>query len=123
MNFDQTIRKSFNINFCRRLGFHLTSAFYNNCTNKFERIWSDGISEPDKWRQDLDEFGKTKEIVTTGWLGLDGQDRHWIIIKLGPLSFEKCMKGLSLRQCLPSDKSLDRVSIDPTDKIVTLQLL
>ncbi len=123
MDFDQTIGKSFDIDFCQRLGFHLTGAFYNNCTNKFERIWCDGVLEPEKWRQDIDELAITKEIVTTGWLGLDGQDKHWIIIKLGPLSFEKCLKGQSLRQCLPSDQSLDWVSIDATDKIVTLQLL
>lgn len=122
IDFDNTIAKSFNQNFCHVLGFHLTRAFENNRTNKFECIWCDGIMEPEAWRQDLDSFYETKEIVTYGWLGFTGQDKHWMIIKLGDLSFERCLQGLGLEECLPDDRTLDWVSLDDANWVIILQL-
>jgi len=109
--------------FCSQLAFHLSRAFKNNCTNKFDCLWCDGILPPDKWRQELDTFHKTKEILTMGFVGTDGQDKHWIMLKLGSRSFKKCMKGLNLEQCLPGDETLDWIEINPINKIISLQLL
>ena len=123
IDFDSTIAKSFNQDFCHALEFHLTRAFANNSSNKFERIWCDGIMEPEAWRQDLDNFYKIKEIVTYGWLGLTGQDKYWVIIKLGDLSFERCLQGFSMDECLPDDQTLDWVNLDEQNWKIVLQLL
>jgi len=125
MNFEQTIGKSFDIEFCRRLEFHLTRTFQNNPINKFDHFWCDGVTEPEKWRQDLNEFNKTKEIVTIGWIGLTSmlEEQYWMTIKLGLMSFERCLKGLNIEQCLPSDQSLDWVNVDHVNRCIVLQLL
>jgi hypothetical protein len=45
-----------------------------------------------------------------------------MVIRLGNKSLEKCLKGLSMVKCLPSDKSIDWVDIDIENKSITLQL-
>ena len=55
---------------------------------------------------------KTKKIETMAWMGFTGQDRYEMTIKLGLDSIKNYKKGLSLIDCLPSDESLDWVTLD-----------
>jgi hypothetical protein len=122
IDFDKTIRKSFSIDFCQRLEYHLARAFSNAGNNEFRWIWCDGIEVPDAINQSLENFVDTKEITTGAWLGVTGQDKYKMTIKLGDKSFEELKKGLSLNNCLPSEESLDWVDIDIQNKSIILQL-
>jgi hypothetical protein len=56
------------------------------------------------------------------WMGFTGQDRYEMTIKLGLDSIKNYKKGLSLIDCLPSDESLDWVTLDIEKKTIELQL-
>ena len=123
INFDKTIRKSFSVDFCQRLEYHLSQAFRNSSNNEFRQIWCDGIEVPDAVNQSLENFLETKEIVTGAWLGMTGQDKYSVFIKLGDKSLETCLKGLSLNNCIPSDESRDWVQLNIENKSIVLQLI
>ncbi len=123
IDFDKTIKKSFNQNFCDHLEYHLTRAFLNAPrANKFECIWCDGVNTPDEREISMEDFIATREISTRAWSGYSGQDIYKMTIKLGEKSWEKCLKGHSLIRCLPSDKSIDWVDLDIENRTIALQL-
>lgn len=121
-DFDKTIKKSFTIDFCQRLEYHLCQAFRNSGGKDLKWIWCDGVEVPDAGNQTIESLIETKEIVTLAWIGATGQDKYKMVIRLGNKSLEKCLKGLSMVKCLPSDKSIDWVDIDIENKSITLQL-
>ena len=123
INFDKTIRKSFNVDFCKRLEYHLSRAFRNSNDKQLKRIWCDGVREPESWQQNLEVFNETKEVVTGAWLGVAGQDEYKMVICLGNQSFERCLNGLGFEEFLPGDESLDWVDIDMPNRKIVLQLL
>jgi len=65
---------------------------------------------------------ETRQIVTEAWFGVDGQGIYEMTIKFGPRSLEKCIQGLTLNNCLPSEESLDWVMLDLEKKEIELQL-
>ncbi len=123
IDFNETIGKSFNQDFCDYLEYHLTRAFLNAPrANKFECVWCDGMEAPCIRDTSMENFIETREIITRAWSGYCGQDIYKMIIRLGDKSWEKCMKGHSLIRCIPSDKSIDWVDLDIDNKSIILQL-
>ncbi len=123
VDFDKRIKMSFNGKFCNYLEFHLTRAFKNSPrANKFEHIWCDGVEEPEVKDLWIEDFMETREVITRAWLGFDGENIYKMTVKLGDKSWEKCMKGLSLIRCLPSDRSIDWVDLDIQNRSIILQL-
>ncbi|HEY4195797.1 MAG TPA: hypothetical protein VGM63_09700, partial [Mucilaginibacter sp.] len=65
MDFDKTIKKSFNPDFCSHLEYHLSRTFLNAPqANKFESVWCDGVEAPDSRDISMENFIETKEIIT-----------------------------------------------------------
>ena len=122
INFDATIQKSFTVDFCNRLEYHLSQAFGNSQNQETKRFWCDGIEVPDAGNQSMENFIEAKEIVTGAWVGLTGQDKYKMVIRLGSESLGKCLKGLSLNNCLPSNELLDWVALDVQNRVIILQL-
>jgi hypothetical protein len=122
IDFDATIKKSFTVDFCNRLEYHLSQALQNSDDKETKWIWCDGIEVPDSGDQSMESFIETKEIVTGAWIGPTGQDKYKMVIKLGNNSLENCLTGLSLNGCFPNDQSLDWVDLDIQNRIIILQL-
>ncbi|MDB5142678.1 MAG: hypothetical protein JWQ66_1391 [Mucilaginibacter sp.] len=122
IDFDATIKKSFTVDFCHRLEYHLSQAFGNSQNKEIKHVWCDGIEVPNAEDQFIDSFIETKEIVTGAWVGSSRQDKYKMVIRLGSESLGKCLKGLRLNNCLPSNESLDWVDLDIQNRIIILQL-
>jgi hypothetical protein len=123
MDFSNTIGKSFDIHFCQLLEYHLSAALKNASTNKFEHIWCDGIEVPEAWNQPPIDLKESKQIITGAWLGLTGQDKYQMIIKLGEISLDRCSSGININDCLPDGQSLDWIDIDLLNRRIVLQLV
>lgn len=123
IDFDKTIKKSFNPNFCTLLDYRLTRAFENaRGANKFAYVWCDGVEMPDTNDVSMEKFMAAREIFTRAWLGYTGQDIYKMTIRLGEKSWGKCLKGHGLVRCLPSDKSVNWVDLDVENRTIVLQL-
>lgn len=123
MDFNHTVGKSFDIDFCRQLEYHLSTAFKNASTDKFEHFWCDGVEVPEAWNQPQIDLKESKQITTGAWLGLTGQDKYQMIIKLGEISLDRCSSGININDCFPDDRSLDWIDIDLLNRRIVLQLL
>ncbi|MBS1529576.1 MAG: hypothetical protein JSU01_04670 [Bacteroidetes bacterium] len=119
MNFNQTLGKSFNIDFCQRLEYHLSHTLRNAGIGQIKYFWCDGIEVPEKFR----DVRNSKQIMTAAWLGITGQDKYQMTITLGEKAFEKCSDRSDITDCLPDDQSLEWIDIDPINKVAVLQLL
>ncbi|MFI5162726.1 MAG: hypothetical protein ACHQHN_15710 [Sphingobacteriales bacterium] len=123
MNFDQTMGKSFDIEFCQHLEYHLSHAFRNAGVGALKYFWCDGVEVPEKWKQASIDFRESKQIITGAWVGPTGQEKCQMIVQLGDSSFEKCIQGGNIIDCLPDDHSLGWVDIDMQTMKINLQLL
>jgi hypothetical protein len=61
-------------------------------------------------------------IETEAWLGLNGQDKYHMMIKLGLQSLKKCKDGNDLSDCLPDVSALNWISFDLENKTIEVQL-
>jgi hypothetical protein len=117
------IKGSFNEDFCSHLEYHLTRTFGNSSNKKIRWFWCDGVKMPFVESQLFTKnIIETKQITTEAWIGVDGQDTYKMTIKLGILSTEKIIQGLTLIDCLPSENSLAWVKLDVERKEIILQL-
>ncbi|MGF7041604.1 hypothetical protein [Mucilaginibacter lappiensis] len=118
-----TIKDSFTEDFCSHLEYHLTRTFGNSSDRELKWLWCDGIRLPLVEEQLIAKsIIETRQIVTEAWLGVDGQGIYEMTIKFGPRSLEKCIQGLTLNDCLPSEESLDWITLDLEKKEIELQL-
>jgi hypothetical protein len=117
---DDTIIKSFNENFCTELEYHVTRTLGNSPDQVIKHFWCDGVEMPEQLiKQNIINEGK---IITSAWMGSDGQGKYEMIIKFGPQSINSCIKGFALKECLPNEKSMDWVNLDIEKKLIELQL-
>jgi hypothetical protein len=97
--------------------------FANSTDKEIKRLWCDGVMMPfydiELTRENVI---KTKKIITTAWIGFDGQGKYDMIIKLGKNSIEACERNLNLTDCLPGDESLKWIVIDERQSKIELQL-
>jgi hypothetical protein len=123
IDFDNTIVKSFTANFCKTLEYHLSQTFRNTQDKRLRYFWCDGVRTPEASWQNWERFDETSEIITGAWFGENGQDEYEMIIRLGSVSFARCLKGLDLEECLPDDQTLDWIILDEQNRKIVLQLL
>jgi hypothetical protein len=115
---------SFNEDFCLYLEYYLSRTFGNSTDQRLHVLWCDGVQMPYNESQlSSRNINRLKKIETKAWIGANGQDIYDMTIKLGPESLAKYAEGQSLKDCLPSEKQFDRVTIDIDGAIVELQLL
>ena len=105
------------------LEYHLCRTFQNSPDKRLRWFGCDGVSMPDQLRQlSIDSITKTKKIETLAWMEVNGLERFAMTIKLGPESIKNYIEGRSLIDCLPSEESLDWVTLDIEKKTIELQL-
>jgi hypothetical protein len=113
----------FDQDFCNFLEYHLSAAFYNTRNDKFRILWCDGILMPDDEQQlTIANICKNKQIVTRGWFGYDGQGPYWFAIIFGAKALNTYVEGLDLTDCVPSDETVDWVTVDMENRNIELYL-
>ncbi|NOS93251.1 MAG: hypothetical protein HOP30_15130 [Cyclobacteriaceae bacterium] len=124
VNKKDAIRESFNEDFCALLEYHLTKAFNKSDDKNLSGFWCDGILMPTNDLQlTKKNINDKRKIVTKAWLGYDGQGEYEMTINFGQHSLSRYAKGISLSDCLPSEGTLEWVSLDMKSKTIELQLM
>jgi len=115
--------------FCFELECYLCAVFSNSNSKIIKYYWCDGVSQAPFYNDDVnrdylhqDRVLKEKVIETTAWLGESGQDIYRMIIKLGPKALLKYSLGESLKDSLPSKKTMNWVKLDIIGKTIELLL-
>lgn len=116
------IRKIIDDDFCVELEYHLCRTFSNSPDKEISTLGCDGVDMPYENHLTTKRVIETKEIATMAWIGTAGQGRYEMIIKLGENSLNNFKKGLSLIECLPSEESLDWITINIEKRTIQLQL-
>lgn len=120
---NEIIKESFNEDFCVQLEYHLTRTFGNSEDEKIKRFWCDGVLMPFIESQlTKKSVNDTRKIVTKAWLGYDGQGDFEMTINFGQYSLRRYAKGFELTGCLPSENSMDWITLDIERKTIELQL-
>jgi len=116
---------SFNEVFCNHLEYHLGKTFQNIDDQDLHEFFCDGIcwkSVPES-QLTLKIVNDTRKIVTTAFIGVDGQDLYEMVIHLGRYSLKRYAKGSSLVTCIPPANITDWIDINANKRIINLKLL
>jgi len=114
------VSNSFNFDFCVKLEGHLSRTFENSPDDDISQFWCDGVAMAEQ--KTMKSLTETRTMSTTAWIGIDGQCKYEMVVKLGDCSLEKLRNGLSLGECLPSENSSDWITIDIEKKTIQIQL-
>ena len=118
-----TIKESFNEDFCAELEYHLTRTFNQSDDKNLRGFWCDGILMPTNDLQlTKKNINDKRKIVTKACLGYDGQDEYEMTINFGQYSLRRYAKGTDLSDCLPNEDTMDWISLDMKSKTIELQL-
>ncbi|MES2265449.1 MAG: UPF0158 family protein [Bacteroidota bacterium] len=121
--FETTIKRSFNQDFCYELEYHLTKIFQYSQDPQITKFWCDGVLMPSEDQQlQRKNALNFRKIKTEAWVITTENEKFQITIKLGKLSIEKCKAGLQLTDCLPDINSLNSFSVNRENKYIELQL-
>jgi len=121
---NEIVKESFNEDFCVQLEVHLTRAFKTSERKELNRFWCDGVMMPFiKSHLTKKSVSDSRRIITKAWLGYDGQGEFAMTIIFGQHSLSRYAKGLDLTDCLPSDNSMDWITLDMERKTIELQLI
>ena len=116
-------KESFSEDFCAQLEYRLTRTFEKSADKKLNGFWCDGVMMPLIESQlKKKRVNDTRQIVTKAWLGFDGQGEYEMTIKFGQSSLRRYATGSDLVDCLPSEDSLDWITLDREGKKIVLQL-
>ena len=120
---DQTHPQSFSREFCERLEWHLGATFSAAGDKKISSLWCDGILAP-FMDQELTKksVSDTRKIVTTAFIGYDGQDRFEMTIRLGKYALRRYAKGTSMVDCIPGEESMDWITLDVVNRKIEVRL-
>lgn len=113
---------SFNIRFLEHTEYYLSKYFANSQNPDCKWLWCDGIKQPDDNQLFIHTINHTKQVITDGWIGIDGQDNYVIIFKIGDKSLQRCTGNLDITDCLPPEDAMSGIYIDLEDKRLTVQL-
>jgi hypothetical protein len=113
----------FNQDFCHYLARHLSNAFEYHEDDQINDFWCDGIAMPFTDRQlYLKSVNDTRQIITTAWIGPDGQEKYEMTIRFGPKALSRYARGLDLKECVPAEGSLGWIKLDIDEKKIELHL-
>ena len=115
--------ESFNAAFCEHLEYHLTHTFANSGDEKIHRLWCDGVVDPFiESKLSKKNVNDTRTIVTTAFIGYDGQGKFEMTIKLGPRSLSRYAKGSDMIDCIPDKESMEWIDVDIDNHKITIFL-
>jgi hypothetical protein len=114
----------FDETFCAHLEFHLSRTFSQSSRPDIKGYWCDGvlhipIPEEQLTRKSVND---TRVIRTKAWIGKDGQGEYEMKIHFGSLSLKHYAKGITLIDCLPTEKTMDWITIDTERRTVDIHL-
>lgn len=120
---DDKSYQPFDQDFCIYLEYHLSKAFKYFEDDQIKDFWCDGIAMPFVEGQlTAKSINDTRKIKTNGWIGVDGQGVYEITISFGPKSLSRYARGLDLRECVPSEESLDWITLLADENKIELRL-
>ena len=121
---DQRINVQTSLNsLCLPLEYHLCAAFANSSHSVFKYLWCDFIDQPViNELFTVKNITSIKQVTTKALIGTNGSSRYDMIIKLGPCSRRKALRGLNLNDCLPDAALSEWIEIDIQDCFIVLQL-
>ncbi len=116
----------FNEEFCTYLEFYLCRTFQQSNRLDMRDFWCDGVScnpmpmlDSQLTRKSVNDI---RVIQTKAWLGKDGQGEYKLKIQFGPSSLRRYAKGFSLIDCIPSEETMDWITIDIEKRAISIQL-
>lgn len=113
----------FNQEFCIYLEYYLCTMFKHHSQKGLRWFWCDGVScDIGESQLSPKSINDNRRLVTTAWIGKDGQDKYEMTILFGKYSLRKYAKGSSLIDCIPAIEPLDWVEIDTKNKIIEIRL-
>ncbi len=116
-------KESFNRDFCEHLEYHLGRTFANSDDKELQGLWCDGVLDPFIESQLTKKNIKdTRTIVTTAFIGHNGQGKYEMTIKFGQQSLDRFANGSSMTDCLPSEESMDWITLDIENKKIEVRL-
>jgi hypothetical protein len=116
-------KESFDRDFCEHLEYHLGRTFTNSDDKEIHELWCDGILDPFIESQlTKKNVNDTRTIVTTAFIGHDGQGKYEMTIRLGQQSLRQYAKGSSMIDCLPSEESMDWITLDLDNQKIEVRL-
>jgi hypothetical protein len=92
------VSNSFNFDFCVKLQGHIERTFENSPDDDISQFWCDGLAMPEQ--KTMKSLNETRTMSTTAWIGIDGQCKYEMVVKLCDCSLDKLRNCLSLRECL-----------------------
>lgn len=63
-----------------------------------------------------------KKIITTAWLGKDGQEKYEMTIHFGSKALSKYARGLDITECLPDINTMDWIELDLVNQTIEIVL-
>lgn len=121
-NYNWNIEPAFNSDFCASLEYSLT--FDSIDMDEVKGFWCDGISHIPRIVKQLtkEHIKKHSEIMTSAWIGNDGQGEYDFLIKLGPQSKARYLRNESLVDCIPGKGAEGWIHIHPDQKYIEVEL-
>jgi len=121
-NYNLKINPSFNKEFCIHLEWRLD--FENLDDDRLNGFWCDGVDHIPTNIMSLSKFKikEHKEIITTAWIGKDGQSIYEMTIKLGNRSLKNYELNQSLIDCISDNNYKTWIKIDPVKKKIEINL-
>jgi hypothetical protein len=114
--------ESFDQKFCSVLEYHLTKAFKNSDDENVKGFWCDGVMVPSNSQLFKKNINDSRKIVTTAFIGKDGQQEFLMTVKFGPRSLSKYARDLPLNDCLPELTASGWWILDSKKRAIELQL-
>lgn len=114
----------FNEEFCTNLEYRLCSAFKNSDNPTIRMLWCDGVAHITHNDINLPaiQTNKTREIVTTAWIGKYGQDEYKMTIHLGEQAYSDYINYRSIIDCIPEDEDMSWIHINEEKKTIEIHL-
>lgn len=109
--------------FCTFLEYHLTKAFSYSNDTLIKHFWCDGILLPNNENEySKESINGNKEIMLKAFIGKDGQDEYFMLMKFGNKSLSGYAMGLDIKNCVPGVEKDDWYKIDAPTKKIVIQL-
>ena len=93
---------------------------------KAHGLWCDGVLMPYVDNQlNTKTINKYRQLVIRTWIGSGLREQHayTLTLKFGNKALSRYIRGLSLKECLPSEELSDTLILDIAKKEITLHLL
>lgn len=115
--------QSFNAEFRSHLEYHLGATFEKSKREDLKGFWCDGISSPlDEKQLTKKNVNDARKIVTTAWIGKDGQTEYEMTIHFGKYSLRRYAKGTPLIDCIPGNETMDWIDINIKNQTIEIKL-